>query len=297
MNILQHFSFIAMAGLGLATAQPTLADDWVAERLRGSVLAFEDGQWVPLQRGDVISDDRYIKTLGNGRVQFKRGAETIDLAGHTMVQILDRDGQQFTNVHQHYGQVAVEAEKRDVNHFAVVTPHVASIVKGTQFVVRSGSSGASVSVDRGQVNVADPKSGTSVDITPGQSASVDSVGIFSVSATGDAELPVIQNSAGEVIESQQSGRSESASTRSGGEANSGNGTGGNSSTASGNGNGDSGGGKGNSGTEGNGNAGGNHDNGHGGGNNNARGNGNGNSDGGGNGNGVGHGNSGGKKSD
>lgn len=298
MNILQHFSFIAAAGLSLATAQPTLADDWVAERLRGSVLALEDGQWVPLQRGDVVSDDRYIKTLGNGRVQFTRGAETIDLAGHTMVQILDRDGQQFTNVHQHYGQVAVEAERRDVNHFAVVTPHMASIVKGTQFVVRSGSTGASVSVDRGQVNVADPKSGTSVDITPGQSASVDPTGSFTVSATGDAELPLIRNSAGQVIEAQGGG-SQGMSTSSDGEANRGNGSGGSSSTARANadGDGDSGSGKGNSANAGNGNAGGNNGNssgnhGHG----SAGGNSN-NGHSGENGNAGGHGNGGGKKRD
>ncbi|MBW4656782.1 MAG: FecR domain-containing protein [Kaiparowitsia implicata GSE-PSE-MK54-09C] len=249
MTIFNRLSVLTLTGLALAAAQPALADDWIAERLRGSVLTLQDGQWVPLQRGDVIPDDRYIKTLGNGRVQFTRGAETIDLAGHTMVQILDRDGEQFTNVHQHYGQVAVEAEKRDVNHFAVVTPHMASIVKGTQFLVRSGSTGASVSVNRGQVNVADPKSGTSVDITPGQSASVDPTGAFTVSATGDAELPVIHNSAGEAIEAQQSGRPEGVSASNHGEDNRGNGNAGSSSTASANGKGETG--RGNSGHAGN----------------------------------------------
>ena len=49
-----------------ATSSVAIADDWVAEKLRGSVLAFEAGEWVPLHRGDIVSDDRYVKTLGDG---------------------------------------------------------------------------------------------------------------------------------------------------------------------------------------------------------------------------------------
>jgi hypothetical protein len=225
MNIIQHLSVLALAGLGLTIAQPTRADDWVAERLRGSVLLLQDGEWLPLQRGDVVSDEHYIKTLGNGRVQFTRGAESIELSGHTLVQILDRDGAQFTNIHQHYGEIAIEAEKRNVNHFAVVTPYLAALVKGTQFVVQSGSAGASVSVERGQVNVADPKTGTSVDISPGQGASVDPAGAFRVSAAGGGELPIIHDAAGVVVEARQSGKPNGVGPNSNGE---GRGTGGNS---------------------------------------------------------------------
>lgn len=182
-----------------------MADDWVAERLRGSVLTYEAGQWLPLMRGDVVSDDRYIKTLGNGRVQFRRGDETIALGGHTMVQILDRSGQQFTNVHQHYGQVAVEAEKRDLTHFAVVTPHLVTVVKGTIFTVYSGHANATVSVERGQVNVSDPDSGTNVDIAPGQGVSVDPYGRFDVTAQDGGALPVVHDAGGAAIGHEPNG--------------------------------------------------------------------------------------------
>ena len=182
---------VASVALTLSVVSPLLADDWVAERLRGSVLILKGGEWAALQRGDVVSDDSYIKTLGNGRVEFTRGAEMIALAGHTMIQIIDGNRAKFTNVHQHYGQVTVEAEKKDVNHFAVLSPFVAAIVKGTQFTVRSGASGASVSVDRGTVGVTDPVSGSSVEISPGQGASIDPNGHFHVTAANGAELPVI----------------------------------------------------------------------------------------------------------
>ena len=182
---------VASLVLALSVVNPVLADDWVAERLRGSVLILKGGEWTALQRGDVVSDDSYVKTLGNGRVEFTRGAETIALAGHTMIQIIDGNRAKFTNVHQHYGQVTVEAERKDVNHFAVLSPYVAAIVKGTQFTVRSGASGASVSVDRGTVGVTDQVSGSSVEISPGQGASIDPSGQFHVTAANGAELPVV----------------------------------------------------------------------------------------------------------
>lgn len=175
------------------------ADDWVAERLRGSVLVFQGKEWVALQRGDIVSDDSYIKTLGDGRVMFARGAETIDMSARSMIQIIDRNGEKFTNVHQHYGQIAVEAEKRDVKHFGILTPHLAAVVKGTIFVVKSTRAGASVSVDRGQVSVADPDTGTHVEITAGQSTTVDPSGRFEVAATDDAPLPVIRDANGVAV--------------------------------------------------------------------------------------------------
>ncbi len=185
----------ALSAVALAITTPAIADDWVAERLRGSVLILNSGEWTALKRGDVVSDDSYIKTLGNGRVEFTRGAETIEMAGHTMIQIIDGSQAKFTNVHQHYGQVAVEAEKRDVNHFAVVSPYLAAIVKGTQFVVKSGSTGGSVSVDRGTVGVSDPNTANSTEVSPGQGASVDSHGNFRVFAEAGAPLPTVQNNA------------------------------------------------------------------------------------------------------
>lgn len=176
-----------------------IADDWVAERLRGTVLIYQQGEWLPLERGDVVSDQSHIKTLGNGGVEFVRGAERINVAAHTMIQILDRDGDRFTNVHQHYGEIAVEAERRDVNHFGILTPYLATVVKGTEFVVKSGSRGASVSVDRGQVSVSQPGTGLNADIIPGQFAGVGSNGHFAVSSVPGAELPIVRDAGGTAI--------------------------------------------------------------------------------------------------
>ena len=176
--LLLGFAFI----LGMNTA--VFADNWEAIKLRGAVFAFVQESWVQLARGDVVPDDRIIRTAPNGRVQFKRGNETIDLGPDTQIRIFDRDGQKFTIVQQHFGDVAVEAERRDVQHFAVQTRYLAAVVKGTRFSVSADETGASVDVTRGQVEVRDVGRKLMTEVNRGQSASVGSAEVLNVSGSG-----------------------------------------------------------------------------------------------------------------
>jgi hypothetical protein len=167
------------------------ADDWVAVKLRGQVLQLIDGEWAAIERGDVVPDDRVIRTGSTGRVDFRRDAETISLGADTQVQIHDRVGERFTTVEQHFGTVEVEAEVRNVRHFAVETPFLAAVVKGTRFVVRSGRSEASVQVKRGRVEVTDLKTGIHALVPSGQTATVGSDGSFVLDGRGSASTPVL----------------------------------------------------------------------------------------------------------
>ena len=180
--------------LGLALvfgmSSPVLADSWEAIKLRGAVFAFVGESWVQLARGDVVPDDRIIRTAPNGRVQFKRGKETIDLGPDTQIRIFDREGQKFTIVQQHFGDVAIEAERREVQHFAVQTRYLAAVVKGTRFSVSADASSASVDVARGQVEVRDVERKVMVEVTRGQSASVGSAEVLNVSG-GGRRAPIV----------------------------------------------------------------------------------------------------------
>lgn len=278
-----------------------LADDWVATKLRGSVLQLIDGDWVKLKRGDTVPDDRVIRTMRSGNVQFRRAAETIDLGPGTQVQIIDRSGRRYTVVKQYFGTVAIEAEVRNVKHFEVQTPHLAAVVKGTKFVVRSGKDGAAVKVTRGHVAVEDNDTRQSVTVAAGQSVTAEDGQSLEVAGRGN--LPVVHNADGTPVISVEladddSGKSNgkkdksgdgvsvgasgsgvsvnasvgglNASVEVGNNGNSGNGNSGSGNSGSGGGNSSSGGGNGN-GNSGNGNSG--NGNGGGGGNN---GNGNGN---------------------
>jgi hypothetical protein len=142
--------------IALLATTPALADDWVAAKLRGSVYVNDlrgDGKWQPLRRGEVVSDDRVIRTMASGNVEFTRDAEVISLGPNTQVQIVDRKGKRYTTVKEQYGKVAIEANVENVQHFAVETPYLVAVVKGTKFTVTTSDSGSQVKVTRGLVAV------------------------------------------------------------------------------------------------------------------------------------------------
>lgn len=151
-------------------AGQALADDWTAVKLRGGVFEFHDGGWHQLARGATVPDDRVVRTMPDGRVEFQRGVETIDMGPNTQIRIYDQNGRKFTVVQQHFGEVSIEAEKRQIQHFVVQTEYVAAIVKGTRFTVRSGNGRADVTVDRGEVEVRDVTRNLLVRVRPGQTA-------------------------------------------------------------------------------------------------------------------------------
>ncbi len=164
---------LAVLFLTLSTGM-ALSDDWEAVRLRGQVLQLVEGEWQKLSRGDKVPDSRAIRTLHNGSVEFQRGEESVTLGIDTQIQIYDKVSKRpFTTVKQYFGAVTVEAEVQQVQHFAVQTPYLAAVVKGTKFTVTSGDKGASVTVHRGSVLVEESKSRNNVTITAGQSASVE----------------------------------------------------------------------------------------------------------------------------
>jgi hypothetical protein len=160
------FAVLVLASL----SSVAMADEWIAERLRGGVMQFEHGNWVALQRGDIVPDGGKIRTAGDGRVELVRGQERIALAADTEIALRDAAGQKMTSVIQSRGEVTITAEKRNVQHFSVQTPVLAAVVKGTQFTVTYRGGQARVDVDNGVVQAQDGVHGMVVDVTPGQSA-------------------------------------------------------------------------------------------------------------------------------
>jgi ferric-dicitrate binding protein FerR (iron transport regulator) len=230
---------VLSAALGLS-ATASLADDWVVTKLRGSAAVLVGETWQPLHRGEVISDDRAVQTLAGGRMTLVRGEETIDLGPDTAIRIQDRDARQYTTVKQYFGTVAVEAEVQNVEHFAVETPHLAAVVKGTRFTVHSNETGAEVSVQRGRVAVEDTDTGESTVLEVGESVSTTSDG----DGLDVAERTAPGNSAGKGKSDDAPGRaiaterSASAPGQSGERGNSDNSNaGGNGNSSGGNGNG------------------------------------------------------------
>jgi hypothetical protein len=182
----------------IALPASALADDWLVTKLRGEALQLVGNDWTPLDRGDVVPDDRIIRTLGGTRAILQRGEETIEVSANTQIRIIDKPGsKRFTTVQQFFGIVAIEAEVQNVQHFAVQTPYLAAVVKGTHFEVKTTSKQSVVKVQRGRVAVEDLHTGAHTLIVAGQSATVGKNGSFSVGGSGPR--PAILNAAGQVI--------------------------------------------------------------------------------------------------
>ena len=180
-NATKALSVLLVLTFGVSAA---LADDWQAIKLRGSVFVSHDRAWVRLNRGDVVSDSSAIRILSDGVVEFVRDRETIDLAPNTQIRIFDRAGQRFTTVQEFYGAVSIEANVENVRHFAVRTPFVAALVKGTMFTVTSNAQSSTVRVRRGVVGVEDLLRKLFAEVRRGQQATAGRVRRLGVTAAG-----------------------------------------------------------------------------------------------------------------
>ncbi|HEV7276336.1 MAG TPA: FecR family protein [Devosiaceae bacterium] len=252
---MRTISIAALAALFVTTVQ---ADDWTASRLRGGVFVLNAGQWVQLQRGSVVSDDSVIKSAPGSRASFVRGAETVEIGADTTIQIADGSSG-FTTVYNHEGTVGIDAEVRNVQHFAVQTHYLAAVVKGTAFTVRAGADHATVAVARGRVEVNDARYQSSVSLSAGEEVSSTKAGPITVSdivpVSPDMPAPPARGAAKQAGKSDGSpGNSGNAPGRTGGSpGNSGNSSGhsGDSPGNSGHGSGKGGNSSGNSGNSGN----------------------------------------------
>ncbi|MBO9198311.1 FecR domain-containing protein [Rhizobium sp. 16-449-1b] len=293
-------------------------DDWhVAKTTNQVKFTLDRANWSDVHVGDVIPNKAWLSTGPRGRLQLTRGVETISLQPSTLASITTSGFfSRKTEILQQVGSVDLEIEKRSQPHTTVQTPFLAAVVKGTSFHVTVGKTKASVSVDRGLVEVTSFASGQRSDIGPRQSATVDRKQGMSVSGQVEpsivsvprsaARIPAIGQvklseapttahrvSAGEAAPDKKSdnvGGKSSSNGKAGSSSGNASGNGNSGHNAGGNGKGNNGNGNGNGGASGNGNSGGGNGNGNGG---SGNGNGNGNGGNGGSGNGGGNGNNGG----
>ena len=181
-------------------ALPAMADDWVVSKLRGTAEVLLDESWLPLKRGDRVSDGKQVRTLGDSRIELQHGDDVIALDPDTLVSIEDNAAESFTIIHQSIGVVEVEADVRDSYHLSVETRFLAAVVKGTHFIVRADDGGASVEVTRGLVAVQATESKEVTNVPPGVTASVRDRGEIQIA--GMVSLPMIFDASGTQISRQ-----------------------------------------------------------------------------------------------
>ena len=191
------FSRILTMAFALAAASNALAAEdgvWRISKSSGEVWTTVSGaQQASLTQEEVLKPGDTIRTGRNGRVLLVRGEETILVSPNSVIGLPteQKDGLS-TTILQQAGSILLEVEKRNVKHFEVETPYLAAVVKGTRFSVSVGAASTRVDVHRGQVEVADFKSGQIAQVMPGQAATVFAHGKPGLSLSGSGTLNPIE---------------------------------------------------------------------------------------------------------
>ena len=185
---------VALALAAFSDAHAGEDGTWSVSKSSGEVWMTTTGaQPVSLGQEESLKPGDSIRTGRNGRVLLVRGEETILVAPNSVIglPVEKKDGLSTTIVQQ-AGSILLEVEKRNVKHFEVETPYLAAVVKGTQFRVSISGASTSVDVIRGQVEVADFRSGQIAQVMPGQAATAFAHGKPGLSLSGSGTFSPIE---------------------------------------------------------------------------------------------------------
>ncbi len=174
---------------------PLKSHVWSVNSLSGDAfLTTTAGQQTALSEGAILNPGINIRTGQNGRVLLVRGQETILIASNSAIGIpTDVAKGMSTIINQWAGSILLAVETRNEKHFEVITPYLAAAVKGTRFRVTVNKDDTSVEVLRGQVEVADYKSGQYAIVSSGQTATVFAQGPADLLLSGSGALnPILR---------------------------------------------------------------------------------------------------------
>jgi hypothetical protein len=197
MRALQQVSTFLVAAFTLAMASSALAADdgvWTVSKSSGEVWLTSSGaQPASLKQEELLKPGDTVRTGRTGRVLLTRGQETMLISPNSVVGMpAEKKEGLSTTIVQQAGSILLEVEKRNVKHFEVETPYLAAVVKGTQFRVTINAGSTSVDVIRGQVEVADFRSGQVAQVMPGQHATAFTQGKLGLSLSGSGTFSPIE---------------------------------------------------------------------------------------------------------
>jgi hypothetical protein len=154
MRILQLFGAIL-----ILFASPAIAKDrpaaWIVAQKSGDVRVLRNGmQPASVNVRAALSPGDVIATGMTGRAMLTRGDDYVVVAPSSRL-LLPKEEQQkgFTRLIQQVGTMLYKVRHTGVPHFAVETPMLAAVVKGTSFTVIVDDDRAAVQVTEGLVEV------------------------------------------------------------------------------------------------------------------------------------------------
>lgn len=180
---------LTLAAIGLFMANAAFAaapDGWKISEKSGTVTVLHSGVSKIALQGNAISTGDVVNTGANGRAVLVRGQEYLVIAPNSRLRIADpAPSGGMIQILQDVGNVIFKIKRKSTPHFAVQTPYLAAVVKGTTFSVTVNESGASVQVIEGAVEVNTNDGGARDLVRPGMIAAVNARNLFQLKIDGD----------------------------------------------------------------------------------------------------------------
>ena len=172
-------------GLLVSSAAYAGAPGWSLSETSGQVTVVSTGLVKAATRGGTVAAGDVINTGRNGRAVLVRGEEYLVVAPNSRIRVAEpaKTGG-LTQIIENFGNVIYKIKKMTMPHFAVETPFLAAVVKGTTFSVTVTDKGASVQVIEGKVEVATRDGGASYLVLPGDIGSVNGAAPGSLNVQG-----------------------------------------------------------------------------------------------------------------
>jgi len=179
------FTLVAI-GLFMTSAASAAPDGWQISEKSGTVTVLHSGVSKIALQGNAIAMGDVVNTGPNGRAVLVRGQEYLVIAPNSRLRIADpAPSGGMVQILQDVGNVIFKIKRKSTPHFAVQTPYLAAVVKGTTFSVTVNESGASVQVIEGAVEVKTNDGGARDLVRPGMIAAVNARNLFQLKIDGD----------------------------------------------------------------------------------------------------------------
>jgi hypothetical protein len=162
---------LALTANFLWGAATVAAAEWQVVKVTGLVWIVAEGM-EPLRAvpGMTLPPNATVATTERARAMLRHDNDILNVAPGTHVAPQARPVRGLTTVLMRQGEVEADIEHLGKPHFAVQTPFLAAVVKGTTFTVSVSGNSAEVSVRSGRVQVRAGGRRGSVDVTGGQTA-------------------------------------------------------------------------------------------------------------------------------
>ncbi|HEX8483913.1 FecR family protein [Sphingomonas sp.] len=159
---------------------------WRISEAAGAVSVRRGTEIKPAARNTVLAPGDAVVTGPGARAVLVHDRDFVTVSANSRVSVpLMQEASGFTRIVQDIGNAIFRIEKLKVPHFAVKTPYLAAVVKGTIFSVTVDGSGTSLQVVEGVVEVATLDGGAKDLIRPGTVATIGAADLYRLQVQGD----------------------------------------------------------------------------------------------------------------